>query len=126
MHANVQGRLADAVFQETADDAVRLIVAAQQRAGATMFTDGEQRRDSYASFVGNRLDNCQLVPLTDLLPLGEGTPFRTLTYPAARGSASFYDHDHALIRSQEEILYDSAYPIADVEPADFWGGRPAL
>jgi 5-methyltetrahydropteroyltriglutamate--homocysteine methyltransferase len=69
MHANVQGRLDDALFQETADDAVRLIVSAQQRAGATMFTDGEQRRDSYASFVGNRLDNCQLVPLTDLLPL---------------------------------------------------------
>ena len=69
MHANVEGRLNDAAFQETADDAVRLIVAAQQRAGATLFTDGEQRRDSYASFVGNRLENCQLVPLTDLLPL---------------------------------------------------------
>lgn len=32
-------------------------------------TDGEQRRTSYASFVGQRLDNCQLIPLTDLLPL---------------------------------------------------------
>lgn len=32
-------------------------------------TDGEQRRDSYASFVGSILDNCQLIPLTDLLPL---------------------------------------------------------
>ena len=71
MHANVEGRLSDVAFQETADDAVRLIVAAQQRAGATLFTDGEQRRDSYASFVGNRLDNCQLVPLTDLLPLAD-------------------------------------------------------
>jgi len=69
MHANVEGRLDEAAFQETADDAVRLIVAAQARAGASLFTDGEQRRDSYASFVGNRLDNCQLVPLTDLLPL---------------------------------------------------------
>ena len=29
---------------------------------------GEQRRDSYASFVGGRLDNCQLIPITDLLP----------------------------------------------------------
>jgi 5-methyltetrahydropteroyltriglutamate--homocysteine methyltransferase len=69
MHAHVQGLLDEAQFQETADDAVRLIVSAQQRAGATVFTDGEQRRDSYASFVGSRLDNCQLVPLTDLLPL---------------------------------------------------------
>jgi 5-methyltetrahydropteroyltriglutamate--homocysteine methyltransferase len=32
-------------------------------------SDGEQRRDNYASFVGARLDNCQLIPLTDLLPL---------------------------------------------------------
>lgn len=71
MHQYVQGRMSEAVFQETADDAVRLIVDAQQRAGATLFTDGEQRRDSYASFVATRLENCQLVPLTDLLPLIE-------------------------------------------------------
>ena len=32
-------------------------------------TDGEQRRDNYASFVGGLLENCQLIPLTDLLPL---------------------------------------------------------
>ena len=31
-----------------------------------MVTDGEQRRDNYASFVGGRLDNCQLIPLSDL------------------------------------------------------------
>ena len=72
MHAHVEGRLDDALFQETADDAVRLIVGAQQRAGATMYTDVEQRRDSYASFVGNRLDNCQLVPLIDLLLVSMG------------------------------------------------------
>ena len=44
-------------------------VAAQLRAGVDVVTDGEQRRDNYASFVGGRLDNCQLIPLTDLLPL---------------------------------------------------------
>jgi 5-methyltetrahydropteroyltriglutamate--homocysteine methyltransferase len=71
MHAHVQGRLDETAFQETADDAVRLIASAQQRAGATVYTDGEQRRDSYASFVATRLDNCQLVPLIDLLPLVE-------------------------------------------------------
>lgn len=71
VHQYVQGRLDETAFHETADDAVRLIVAAQQRAGATMFTDGEQRRDSYASFVATRLQNCQLVPLIDLLPLVE-------------------------------------------------------
>lgn len=69
MHAYVEGRLDEAAFHETADDAVRLAVAAQEKAGADVITDGEQRRDSYASFVATRLDNCQLVPLVDLLPL---------------------------------------------------------
>ena len=39
---------------------------AQIRAGVDVLTDGEQRRDSYASFVGGLLDNCQLIPLSDL------------------------------------------------------------
>ncbi|MEN5082828.1 5-methyltetrahydropteroyltriglutamate--homocysteine methyltransferase [Bosea sp. TWI1241] len=69
MHAHVEGRLSEAAFQETADDAVRLAMAAQEKAGVDVITDGEQRRDSYASFVASRLDNCQLIPLVDLLPL---------------------------------------------------------
>lgn len=69
MHAHVQGRLDEARFQEAADDAVRLVVAAQERAGVGVMIDGEQRRDSYASFVATRLEGCQLVPLIDLLPL---------------------------------------------------------
>lgn len=62
------GRLSEAEFEATADDAVRLAVAAQERAGVEVVTDGEQRRDNYSSFVGGRLDNCQLIPVTDLLP----------------------------------------------------------
>jgi len=69
MHDRMEGRLDEAAFQATADDAVRLCVDAQVRAGVEVVTDGEQRRDSYASFVGGLLDNCQLIPLTDLLPL---------------------------------------------------------
>ncbi len=64
----LSGRLADDEFQTYADDAVRLAAAAQERAGVDVVTDGEQRRDNYASFVGGRLDNCQLIPITDLLP----------------------------------------------------------
>ena len=67
-HMHLAGRLGEAEFQQTADDAVRLCIAAQQRAGVDVITDGEQRRDSYASFVGALLDNCQLIPVTDLLP----------------------------------------------------------
>ncbi|MBL8854893.1 MAG: sulfurtransferase TusA family protein [Planctomycetaceae bacterium] len=65
---NLQGRMPDKEFQATADDAVRLILEYQRRAGVDVLTDGEQRRDSYSSFVGALLDNCQLIPLTDLLP----------------------------------------------------------
>ena len=69
VHEHMEGRLNEAAFQATADDAVRLAISAQLRAGADVVSDGEQRRDSYSSFVASRLDNCQLIPLTDLLPL---------------------------------------------------------
>jgi 5-methyltetrahydropteroyltriglutamate--homocysteine methyltransferase len=69
LHERLEGRLPESEFEATADDAVRLAVDAQLRAGVDVVTDGEQRRDSYASFIGGRLDNCQLIPLTDLLPL---------------------------------------------------------
>jgi 5-methyltetrahydropteroyltriglutamate--homocysteine methyltransferase len=71
LHDRLEGRLADDDFDRIADDAVRMCVDAQVRAGAHVITDGEQRRDSYANFVGARLDNCQLIPLTDLLALTE-------------------------------------------------------
>ena len=88
MHSYVEGKLDEAAFHETANDAVRLVVAAQERAGAGVLTDGEQRRDSYASFVATRLDNCQLIPLTDLLPLVDDPEefereLRALDVPAA-------------------------------------------
>lgn len=88
MHAYVEGRLGEAAFHETADDAVRLAAAAQERAGADVLTDGEQRRDSYASFVASRFDNCQLIPLIDLLPLVDdpeefAQELRALDVPAA-------------------------------------------
>ncbi len=69
MHEFLEGKLSDREFQETANDAVRLVVDQQIRAGADVITDGEQRRDNYSSFVGTRLENVQLVPLVDLLPL---------------------------------------------------------
>jgi 5-methyltetrahydropteroyltriglutamate--homocysteine methyltransferase len=88
MHEYVAGQLNEAQFHETANDAVRLAVAAQERAGVDIVTDGEQRRDSYASFVASRLDNCQLIPLTDLLPLVDDPEefeqeLRALDVPAA-------------------------------------------
>src|SRR6185295_9849850 len=68
---------------------VRLVYERQRLAGVDVFTDGEQRRDSYASFVGGRLDNCRLIPLVDLLPLVEDPrkfeeELRALDVPATK------------------------------------------
>src|SRR5205807_65226 len=89
LHEHLEGRLGDDEFEATARDAVRLAVDAQVRAGVDVVTDGEQRRDNYASFVGGRLDNCQLIPLTDLLPLvddpkNSATSWRPWTCPPPR------------------------------------------
>ncbi|HMH51513.1 MAG TPA: cobalamin-independent methionine synthase II family protein [Candidatus Acidoferrum sp.] len=88
IHEHVEGRLDDREFEATAQDAVRLAVDAQVRAGVDVVTDGEQRRDNYASFVGGLLDNCQLIPLTDLLPLVDdpeefAAELRSLDVPAS-------------------------------------------
>jgi 5-methyltetrahydropteroyltriglutamate--homocysteine methyltransferase len=71
IHDHISGRMPEDEFQATADDAVRLCIAAQIEAGADVVSDGEQRRDSYASFVGGRLDNAQLIPLSDLSAMVE-------------------------------------------------------
>ena len=70
-HERLEGRLDEAEFQALADRAVAEIIQAQLEAGVDVVTDGEQRRDSYASFVGSRLENCQLIPIVDLLPYVE-------------------------------------------------------
>lgn len=69
VHEYLEGKISDEDFQEIANDAVRLAVSEQEKSGVDVITDGEQRRDNYASFVGKRLENCQLIPLVDLLPL---------------------------------------------------------
>ena len=68
LHQHLEGRLSSEEFEADADDAVQLAIAAQERAGIDVVTDGEQRRDNYSSFVGGLLQNCQLIPVTDLLP----------------------------------------------------------
>jgi 5-methyltetrahydropteroyltriglutamate--homocysteine methyltransferase len=126
MHEHVEGRLAEAEFASTADDAVRLAVAAQLRAGVDVVTDGEQRRDNYASFVGGRLDNCQLIPLTDLLPLVEDpeafraelqaldVPASEVRHPAIVGalgrSRPLAGHEAAFVRALTEHPVKVALP----------------
>ena len=65
------------------------------------------------------------------IKLGNGIPFRMLTYPptnktVARANPMFYDNRENLpIRSQEKVLRDSCYPDANKMPKDFWGLKPA-
>ena len=126
LHEHMEGRLAEADFHATADDAVRLAVAAQHRAGVDVVTDGEQRRDNYASFVGGRLDNCQLIPLTDLLPLVDDpekfraelqaldVPASEVRHPAIFGPLGrgrpLAGHEHAFVRTLTERPVKIALP----------------
>ena len=64
------------------------------------------------------------------IPLNNAIPFRTLTYPAPpsknpRISPMFYNNCDLPVRSQEQILKDSAYRSDVPMPDNFWGLRPA-
>ena len=59
------------------------------------------------------------------ISLGEGVPFRMLTYPALkeapRCAPGFYHRGRLPVRSQEQILRDGAYPSQNIMPRNFWG-----
>ncbi len=59
--------------------------------------------------------------------LGEGIPFRTLTWPAQRNwnkGPEFYVNKDLPVRTQFQILVDSAYPSTNIMPKNFWGTTP--
>jgi hypothetical protein len=61
------------------------------------------------------------------LTIYEGIPYRSLTYPWQRTSCRFYTPMRELpVRSQEEILRQSAYPQNVQVPAQFWNGKPPV
>lgn len=60
------------------------------------------------------------------IKVDDSIPYRTLTYPNSRTSASFYDIDLP-IRSQEQILRDAAYPCETMHvPENHWGLKPPM
>jgi hypothetical protein len=76
-------------------------------------------RDNESNMIG------KVVTVT----LGEGIPFRTLSWPKNRNwnrGPMFYCNPGLPIRTQAQILMDSAYPTINKEPSNFWGLRPAL
>ena len=59
--------------------------------------------------------------------LGEGIPFRSLTWPWQRDwneGPLFYKVDNLPVRNQFQILVDSAYPKTNNMPQNFWGLKP--
>lgn len=69
------------------DDAVLAVLAAQERAGVDLVTDGEQRRDNFYSFVATKLEGVRMMTLAEMLDLVEDKAgfeeiLRTLDVPA--------------------------------------------
>lgn len=62
-----EGEIAYDEFSEKADEAVLLAVKYQEDAGLDIITDGEQRRDSFYSFVADKLDGIKLMTLAELM-----------------------------------------------------------
>uniref|UniRef100_A0A6C0BG07 Uncharacterized protein n=1 Tax=viral metagenome TaxID=1070528 RepID=A0A6C0BG07_9ZZZZ len=65
--------------------------------------------------------------------LSYGIPYRSLTWPgpgqntAPRANVMFYGTQFNLpVRSQEQILRDSCYPVQNKMDSDFWGLKPPL
>ena len=126
LHDHIEGRLGEDAFRETADDAVRLALDAQRRARVDAVTDGEQRRDNYASFVGGLLDNCQLIPLSDLTAMVDDSdkferelraldvPAGDVRHPVAYGplgrSRPLAAHELAFVRSCADAPVKVALP----------------
>jgi len=64
---------------------------------------------------------------TKIINLGEGIPFRTLTWPVQRKWSKgplFYKTGVDIVRTQYQILLDSAYPKKNTMPKNFWGMMP--
>lgn len=62
------------------------------------------------------------------IKLGNGVPFRSQSWSKKRNwddGPLFYNNPDLPIRTQEQILIDSAYPCTNQEPANFWGLTPA-
>ena len=71
--------------------------------------------------------NSKNVSNVKYLPLGNGIPFRDLTWPRKRNwniGPLFYCNNNLPVRNQEQILRDSGYPCVNEEPANFWGLKP--
>lgn len=59
-----------------------------------------------------------------ILYLGEGIPFRAISRNIKNTSPLFYVNNNLPVRTQYQILLDSAYPSTNTVPNNFWGSMP--
>lgn len=60
------------------------------------------------------------------IPVGNRIPFRSQNYPIQRTGPKFYiESKNMPIRSQYQIILDSAYPKTNQMPNNHWGLKPA-
>jgi hypothetical protein len=75
-------------------------------------------------------ENNKAVTDIQIISLGNSIPFRTLTWPQKRdwnnGPLFYVNKDMPLIRTQYQILMDSAYPSDGKTPDNFWGKKPPM
>lgn len=82
-----KGKLDPSEFDKQADAAVLEVLAAQERAGVDVVTDGEQRRDNFYSFVADKISGIQIMTMAELIDVVEDkeifeTILQTLDVPA--------------------------------------------
>ena len=93
----------------------------------------------YAGLGSKYIDPHVIVRITDtsgkqykpiFIKLNNGLPYRTLTHPPPpdtwprKNPLFYYGKDTLPVRSQEQILRDSSYPILNEYPKNFWGLKP--
>lgn len=61
------------------------------------------------------------------VPVGNRIPYRSQNYPVQRTGPNFYSAGSTMpIRSQYQILLDSAYPKVNQMPENHWGLKPSI
>ena len=78
-----------------------------------------------------RLVDSKDEPLSEVykINLGNSIPFRSLSWNPQRDwnkGPLFFCNPNLPIRTQEQILRDSAYPSKNVQPENFWGLKPPM
>jgi 5-methyltetrahydropteroyltriglutamate--homocysteine methyltransferase len=93
------GEIEQAKLDELLDQATRSIIAREEEAGLDVITDGEQRRSSFVSFVGDKIPGFKVMHITQLNPNAMEILKRNkvqLTYTRAVVSEEMRDAELAL------------------------------